>query len=204
MNQSTRSTKRLQTRVKQLTNQMKGMSLNARRRNRRRRGTGNRRALLPGGVRLVDTEVVAYGTISDKVLQVPFSPGKTKLTRLDLEGAKFGRWGFNRIILTFVPTASLTETGSIAYGVLPGPSTNIGKGDITKLKPFQKHAVWKSSSITVSNNIMIQPHMLTNGDTADHVAFTIYMQFEGLPTTSTSGSGVFKVTYDLYFNFPHP
>lgn len=175
------------------------------RRNRRRRGGGAPRAIMPGGVRIVDTEVLPLTAEPDKLGVVQFCPGSTGLVRLDNEANKFGRWTLLRVVFTYQPTASLSDSGSITYGILPGPlNSSVTKDTITKLKPFQKHSLWKSSSITVSRNIMMQMHMLTGKvvdtptTTEDMVGFCFYY------TTTKPSLGVLRVSYEVVLNFPKP
>lgn len=199
MNRSTRTTRRLKQAANQLTKQMSGMRINGRKRRNRRRNAGKAN-LLPGGIRIVDTEVLGLTEDAAKVQVLQFSPGKTKLVRLDNEATKFRRWSLVRVVINYQPTAALSDSGSITYGILPGPKSSAVKaeGDIMKLRPFQKHALWKSSSLTVSSNIMIQPHMLTNDDKEDSVGFCIYI------CTTNKGLGVFRISYDLVLNYPNP
>lgn len=193
------------TAVTTLTSAVKKMNVNGsngnqanRRRNRRaRRGMpGN---IMPGGVRIKDTEIFSLTKASD-VLRLPFCPGKTTLPRLDNEAAKFGRWSLVRVIITYQPTASLADKGAITYGILPGPPSDKIKseGDIMKLRPFQKHALWKSSSLTVTNTIMIQKHMYTNANSEDAVGFTIYI------STADNALGILKLNYEVVLNYPKP
>lgn len=176
------------------------MNGNGRRRNRRR-GGGPTAALLPGGIRISDTEILSQ---SDKLFVLEFCPGRTGLPRLDNEAAKFTRWSLIRVVLTYQPTASLSDSGSFTYGILPGPkSDTIKADDITKLRPFQKHSLWKSSSLTVSNNITVQKHLFTSVPAStdrleDAVAFSVYI------FTSKKDLGTFKVSYSVVLNYPKP
>lgn len=200
MNRSTRTTRRLKQAASQLTKQMNGLSIAPRKRRRNRRGGKGTNKLLPGGVRIVDTEVLSFTDKSATVQAIPFCPGKTTLVRLDNEAAKFRRWSLIRVVINYQPTASLGDSGAITYGILPGPTNGkiAAETDIMKLRPFQKHALWKSSSLTISSNIMIQPHMLTNGTSEDAVGFAIYV------STTDKALGVFKISYDIVLNYPNP
>lgn len=176
------------------------MNQNGRRRNRRRAG-GPSMSILPGGVRITDTEVLSQGK---DLFVLQFCPGRTGLPRLDNEGNKFSRWSLVRVVLTYQPTASLSDSGSITYGVLPGPQDNtIKETDITKLRPFQKHSLWKSSSVTISPNIVVQKHLFTANSTVtdrleDSVAFCIYFK------SSNSTLGTIRVSYTVILNYPKP
>lgn len=193
-------TKPLQQQVNRLTNQVNGLGL--RRRGRRRRRGGNRSNILPGGIRLNDTEVLAVTDAATKMQAVEFAPTRSTLTRLDNEGNKFGRWSLIRVVINYIPTASLADTGTITYGILPGPINDTIKeeGDICKLKPFQKHSLWKSSSITVGNSVCIQRHLLVRKTNLneDVVAFTLYI------STTNRKMGVFRITYNVVLNYPKP
>lgn len=168
-------------------------------RNRRRRRGNVGASIMPGGIRVNDTEVFSISKPTD-VVSLVFCPGKTTLPRLDREAAKYGRWSLIRVIISYQPTASLADKGAITYGILPGPasSTVSKEADIVKLRPFQKHALWKSSSITVSSNIMIQKHMYTGNTTEDSVGFTVYF------STADEKVGVVRVSYELALNYPKP
>lgn len=197
MNQSRNNTQRSAKRVNQLSRQMNGLSVRNRRR-RRRRGTTNRANILQGGVQINDSEVFTIPK-ADDVVVLEFCPGKTGLVRLDNEAKKFKRWSLIRVVITYQPTASLSDSGSITYGILPGPKdTTVVKDTITRLRPFQKHALWKSSSLTVGSNVMIQSHMLTSGNNEDSIGFCVYIQ------TSNKDLGVFRVTYSVVLNYPEP
>lgn len=175
------------------------MSLRTNRRRRRRRnGGGGRNNLLPGGVMLNDVEVLPV-TEKDKLFVCSFCPGKTGLVRLDHEASKFKRWSLIRVNITYQPTASLGDSGAFTYGILPGPKDNsVTAEKIVQLRPFQKHALWKSSSITVSANIMVQQHMYTNGNSEDHVGFCIYI------LTSDNTLGLLRISYQVALNYPEP
>lgn len=197
MNSSTKNTNRSK---RQAASKAGALVTNGRRRNRRR-GGGPNTAILPGGVRISDTEILAQ---SADFLVLEFCPGRTGLPRLDNEADKFTRWSLIRVVLTYQPTASLGDSGSFSYGILPGPKNATVKAeDITKLRPFQKHSLWKSSSLTVSNNIAVQRHMFTSSKDAkdrleDSVAFSVYIK------TSNKDLGTFRVNYSVVLNYPKP
>lgn len=193
-------TKPLQQQVNRLTSQVNGLGL--RRRRRRTRRGGNRTSILPGGIRLNDTEVLAITAKTSELQMVEFAPTRSTLVRLDNEGNKFGRWSLIRVIINYIPTASLSDSGTIAYGILPGPKSDLIKAeaDICKLKPFQKHALWKSSSITVGNSVCIQRHLLIKSTqiSEDVVAFTLYI------STTKPNMGLIRITYSVVLNYPKP
>lgn len=174
---------------------------NGRRRRNRRRARGPNTAILPGGVRITDTEILSQ---SEKLFVLEFCPGRTGLPRLDNEANKFTRWSLIRVVLTYQPTASLSDSGSFSYGILPGPKNDtLTEKDITKLRPFQKHSLWKSSSLTVSNNIVVQRHLFTAAPAEttrleDSVGFCVYI------FTSKKDLGTFRVNYSLVLNYPKP
>lgn len=200
MNQSQASIKPLRQQVNRLTSELRNMSTNGGRRRRRRRNTVPRSTILPGGIKLVDTEVLPFETKPSTLQVLEFCPGKTTLVRLDNEANKFGRWSLVRVVFTYQPTASLGDSGSITYGILPGPksATIKAESDIARLKPFNKHSLWKASSLTVGSNICIQKHLITAGTDADSVAFCLYL------STSKPDLGLMKVSYHLILNYPHP
>lgn len=197
MNQFTNNTKRSKKIAIPSTNM--SQPRNGRRRRRNRRGGGVPGGLLPGGIKIRDTEIFPMPD-KEKLLVLQFCPGKSTLTRLDYEALKYRRWSLIRVSFSYQPTAALSDSGSVTYGILPGPADMkvVKEGDITKLKPFQKHSLWKSSSLTVSSNICIQPHYMTNATSEDSVAFTMYLW------TTNNSLGVMRVTYDLFLNYPKP
>lgn len=199
MNRSSRRTARSNRAVAQLTKQTNAMSLrNSRRRRRRRNGGGGRNNLMPGGVLLNDVEVLPVPD-KEKLFVCSFCPGKTGLVRLDHEATKFKRWSLIRVIITYQPTASLSDKGAITYGILPGPQDKtVTLEKIVQLRPFQKHALWKSSSITVSASIMVQQHMYTSGTNEDSVGFCLYIN------TSDNTLGLFRIHYQIALNYPEP
>lgn len=203
MNQSTANTARLKRQVTQLSNRLNNVNITRRRRRRGRRGA-TRATIMPGGVKIVDTEVLGLPAIpsgkSASFMVMSFCPGNTKLVRLDNEAGKFKRWSLIRVNIVYQPTASLSDSGSITYGILPGPKSALidEESEILKLRPFQKHSLWKASSITVSGSIMIQPHMLTNGEKEDNVGFCLYI------STTKPEVGCFRISYDLILNYPNP
>lgn len=155
-----------------------------------------------GGLRVVDTEVFAQvkQAAPTTVQVLHFCPGKTTLPRLDAEATKYKRWFLNRVVITYEPTATISDAATVTYGILPGkPATGVSDdGKIMALRPFNKHAVWKGSSLTVSRNIMAQPLLYCNGDGDDYTAFCVY-----LVATDTT-KGVFKIAYDLQLSYPQP
>lgn len=169
-----------------------------RRRGKQTRKQGRTPAML-GGLRAVDTEVLALA--KDDTLQVmAFSPGKTGLTRLDAESAKYMRWRLNRVTITYEPTGPSTSEETITYGILPGSlsASVTSAATIMKLRPFHKHTTFKSSSITVSSNIMSQQYLYTSGIGEDEVAFCLYL------LTTKAAQGVLKISYDITLAYPKP
>lgn len=148
----------------------------------------------------MDTEVLALTADAKKLQVMIFSPGKTGLARLDAEAAKYSRYYINRVTITYSATASISDQTVVTYGLCPGAQASSikGDGDITKLRPFNKHAAWNSSSSTVSRNIQATPYLYTNGVDEDHVAFCLYI------TTGNEKLGCVKITYDVMMSYPIP
>lgn len=163
-------------------------------------GPGPRNMRVTGGTFTVfqDTEYIAVTDTT--VHQIPFSPGKTTLPRLDYEAAKYGRYKILYVNISYTTTSSMTNAGKFSFGVA-NQAVDMSKydhGDIIKLRPSQSIATWKNTTINLGPNIMPTATLCANDDTDNGVAFTLVYK------SSVVNPGNLKISYKIEFSFPHP
>lgn len=157
------------------------------------RGMGVGRA----GDKVINTEALAVK--KDTLTVVQFTPGKTGLPILDTMGNRFTRFRVNYVNIAYLATDATTASSVITWGIAPGPKLPDIKteADILVLRPFKKHATWKSENISVGKGIMPSQFLYTNDTTRDGVAFCLYYK-------SGSDTGVLKISYSIQFDYPNP
>lgn len=158
------------------------------------RGVGAGRA----GDTIINSEALVVGD-ANKVVTLKFSPGLTGLPILDSQGNRFTRFHVNYVNIAYCATDSTTASGEITWGIAGGnamPEIKAMK-DILALRPFKKHATWKSESVAVGRGIMPSTWLYCNEDSRDGVAFTMYYH-------TTKSSGVFKISYSVKLDYPNP
>lgn len=146
-----------------------------------------------------DTEVFEHTPSSGTFASHEFNPAPDKLVRLSAEAAKYHRFRIRSMVISWVGTSSASTDGVVKLGIAVGPSIGSVNGSkITSLRPGFVGPVWKTQSIKVGTEVMLQNHLISgkSGD-ADSVAFTLYVD-------SPKDKGVIKVSYVVEFSFPVP
>lgn len=157
------------------------------------RGIGVGRA----GDKAINTEALPVAKATFKVIE--FTPGRTGLPILDSLGERFTRYRVNYVNIAYLATDATTASSVITWGIAPGQKlTEIDKeADILALRPFKKHATWKSENLSVGRAIMPSQYLYCGDTSRDGVAFCLYYY-------SGSDTGVFKISYSIQFDYPNP
>nr|QTJ63717.1 hypothetical protein [Odonatan tombus-related virus] len=183
------------------------------RRRRRARGTGapprgQMTRPMPttgaGGSTIIvrDTEMFAPGK-KTVFTTVTFNPGNDTATpRLNAEAKKFQRFRIRYFNIAYVSASSAASTGSMTFGVAPGPAITTVKAatDIMKLRPAQVIPVWRAATINQGANIDSSRFMFSQNATVDGVAFTLY----SCHTSTEDVPGYFKASYEVELAYPIP
>lgn len=144
-----------------------------------------------------DLEIKAVKA-STSVQALTFRPSGSGLSRLDNIGKLYKRWKLKFVNIAYKSVYSTTTDGVVTYGIMAGGKDgDINTEDkITKLRPMERHAVWKSTTISVGPDIQSSPYLYTDKDDVDGVAFTVYLY-------STKDSTL-QFSYMVELSFPHP
>lgn len=148
-------------------------------------------------IRVRDSEVFPFE--ENKFGTCVFTPGDTKLTRLDKFGQMYSQYKIHSVSVAWCSEAATTSEGIVTFGIMPGYAVkSIKDADtIRTLRPFKSGPVWKSESITVGPSLMQQPWMYCQDtSTRDGPVFCLYY-------IATKKSGYFKITYDVTLRYPH-
>lgn len=85
-------------------------------------------------------------------------------------------------------------------GVCVGPALTSIKTqeDVMKLRPSFYVPAWKNDSLALGSDIDLSRFMLCDDNTADGVAFTLYV------IASSADLGLLQVSYEVEFSQPRP
>lgn len=153
-------------------------------------------------LRIRDSET--WNVDAEKTIKwLDFSPGSTKLTRLDGFGDLYNQYKIHSVSIAWISEAATTNDGVVTFAISTGYSSVFKDkiktaDDLRKFRPFKSIPVWKSDSITVGSKIMQQEWMYCDDEsTRDGPCFC-------LGAIVTKKNGYFKITYDVTLRNPHP
>lgn len=170
----------------------------------RGRGRGNSRQPQQGlatrggaNITVRDTEVVGKTTGSIQVLE--FNPGIPATPRLKSFEAMYRRYRIKYFSVAFKSGSGMATAGNVTLGIAVGPKMSEVKDSdtILKLRPSFYVPAWKNDSVTVGSDIDLGRYMLCGDNTADGIAFTLYVQ-------GTADAGMIQVSYEVEFSHPRP
>jgi len=144
--------------------------------------------------------VKADGTIHALV----FTPGATKLTRLDAKGKSYDRWTLHTVMVKWIPQCPSTTQTTISFGLDSGAkdTKDYKEEYIGKLYPSHMIQAYQQRQVTFSRANLLQPFMETDLGDNNGTAFTMF--YCASKTTGEAVVGHFEFHYDLTFSFPQP
>lgn len=154
------------------------------------------------GLRLRNSEILtpAAPATGKHIVAWEFAPGATNMPILDRNAETFTRYNVSSVTIAYIASDATTSSQEIVWGIDAGPKRDEmdTKADIMCLRPVKIHATWKSESVTLGKDINPQKYLFcAGGSGSDKSLFTLYYAIDK-PT------GHFKITYDIYFNYPNP
>lgn len=183
----------------------RGRSRRGRGRGRGGRG-GNNRSIPPSlgsGGGLVVVQDVEYFKLTDinKIYVAEFNPSSAGLTRLKQFESMYERYRIVFFNFTFKPATSTYTSGSMTFGISPGPANGSVKDadTILKVRPSRMIPIYGKASVSLGQTIDSQRYMHCGDKTADGVAFTFYAY-----TDASAVYGAFQVSYKVEFAYPRP
>lgn len=188
---------------------------NARGRGQRGRGRGRGRrpqvVNRPGGqpsagtqtrsganIILQDTEIL--GAVKAGSLAVyAFNPAPKELTRLYTHSKMYRRYKIFYMNISYKPGVGTATDNNIAMGIAVGPRIASVKDQdtVVKLRPMAYCPGWKAFNLTVGSDIDLSRYMLCGDETADGIAFCLYV-------FGTAQSGLIQISYKVELSHPIP
>lgn len=153
-----------------------------------------------GGATIVvrDTEVI--GVVPTTLKGYNMNPGVTETPRLKQYESMYARYRIRYMNVAYKSTSGTATSGSVAVGIMSGPTDpNVKNQDtILKLRPAFVTPAWKTDSLTVGREIDTSKWMMCGDGTSDGIALTIYAM------ATAAGLGMLQVSYEIEFDQPRP